>query len=109
MHAYEIDNNGYIIINYDVINGDVEIPDGCITVQLPQPLLFYKPKWTGTEWVEGATKEEIDEITKPVPQPSTEMDLLKEELTLLKSEKDALAETLDMLLTEIIPNLTGGI
>lgn len=57
MHAYEIDDKGLIINNYDV-NGDIEIPDGCITVQLPQPMPFHKPKWNGSEWVEGETEEE---------------------------------------------------
>lgn len=57
MHAYEIDDKGFIINNYSA-NGDVEVPDGCITVQLPQPMPFHKPKWSGSEWVEGETEEE---------------------------------------------------
>lgn len=57
MHAYEIDDKGLIINNY-YDNGDIEIPDGCITVQLPQPMPFHKPKWNGSEWVEGETEEE---------------------------------------------------
>lgn len=60
MHAYEIDDKGFIINNY-YDNGDVEIPDGCITVQLPQPMPFHKPKWNGTEWVEGEIEEEKGE------------------------------------------------
>ena len=46
---------------------------------------LYKPKWSGEisedeegnitvsdgEWVEGATQEEIDELTKPQPQEPT--------------------------------------
>ena len=36
---------------------------------------LYKPKWSG-EWVEGATPEEIDELTKPQPHEPTEVDLL---------------------------------
>lgn len=37
------------------------------------------------------------------PEPKIE-----DKFNQLQEEKDALAETLDMLLTEIIPNLTGG-
>ena len=29
---------------------------------------LYAPKWDGDKWVEGATQEEIDELTKPQPQ-----------------------------------------
>ena len=37
---------------------------------------LYKPKWDGDKWVEGATQEEIDELTKPQPQEPTELELL---------------------------------
>lgn len=60
MYAYKIDDEGFILDNYH-IDGDVAVPEGCITVQLPQPLPFYKPKWNGTEWVEGESVEETDE------------------------------------------------
>ena len=29
---------------------------------------LYKPKWNGEKWVEGATQEEIDELTKQQQQ-----------------------------------------
>lgn len=77
MHAYEIDENGYIVANYNV-NGDVNIPEGCITVQLPQPLPFRKPKWNSHEWIEGATQEEIDEMTKVEPSPPTQDERIAE-------------------------------
>lgn len=90
MHVYEIDNKGFIINNY-YDNGDVEIPDGCITVQLPQPMTFYKPKWTGFEWVEGETEEEkVDreakellESLKPSPQEIANAELEIKMLTVL--------------------------
>ena len=63
---------------------------------------FHKPKWSGElsedeegnitvsegEWVEGATQEEIDELTKPTPQEPTE-----------KERLDNLENTILMLLT----------
>lgn len=75
MYAYEIDDGGFIINNY-LIGGEVDVPNGCVRSQLPQPLLFYKPKWNKEKWIEGATQEEIDEITKPKPQPPSEMETL---------------------------------
>ena len=39
---------------------------------------IYKPKWDGDKWVEGATQEEIDELTKPQPQEPTIEERLEE-------------------------------
>lgn len=88
MYAYKIDAEGYIIDNY-VVGGDVTVPDECITVQLPQPLLFYRPKWSGVKWIEGATQEEIDEITKVESMPPTETE---QTIELLKKQNQALSK-----------------
>lgn len=84
MYAYEINSDGFIINNY-LIDGDVKVPDNCIDVQLPQPLLFHKPKWAGSEWIEGSTQEEIDERTKIEPSPPTEIELLKQRLIIAEN------------------------
>ena len=41
------------------------------TIETPCPAGFYRPKWNGEKWVEGLSKEEIAELTKPVPQEPT--------------------------------------
>lgn len=87
MYAYEIDSNGYIVDNY-LIDGDVPIPDGSITVQLPQPMPFHRPKWNGTEWGEGKPQEEIDfeqllNSLQPTQQKLNAADLEIKILTLL--------------------------
>ncbi|WP_421927401.1 hypothetical protein [Lysinibacillus capsici] len=90
MHAYEIDDKGFIINNYSA-NGDVEVPDGSITVQLPQPMPFHKPKWNGSEWVEGETEEEkiereekqLIESLKPSPQEIANAELEIKMITML--------------------------
>ena len=33
---------------------------------------FYKPKWNGTEWIEGATQEYIDSLQASPQEPSIE-------------------------------------
>ncbi|MGE8004391.1 hypothetical protein [Lysinibacillus sp. NPDC093216] len=91
MYAYEIDSEGYIINNY-VIDGDIIVPDGCITEQLPQPLLFYRPKWSGKEWVEGETEEEkaeresqqLLESLKPSPPEIVDAELEIKMITMLR-------------------------
>ena len=74
-----------------------------IETPLTEPL--FKPKWTGKviedeegnqimgegEWVEGATQEEIDELTKPQPHEPTELEVLQ--------------QTVDSIFTDVLPSL----
>lgn len=68
---------------------------------------LFKPKWTGEitededgnlivsqegEWVEGATPEEIDELTKPQPQETTIEERLEQTEELLKTVTMAFTE-----------------
>lgn len=67
---------------------------------------FHKPKWTGKvvedeegnqimgegEWVEGATQEEIDELTKPQPQEPTIEERLEQTEELLRTVTMAFTE-----------------
>ena len=69
---------------------------------------LYKPKWSGEiiededgnitvnggEWVEGATQEEIDELTKPQPQERT----IEERL----AQTEELLQTVTMAFTEYV-------
>lgn len=68
---------------------------------------FYKPRWDFElrEWVEGATDEEIEEITKPRPREPTEIEILKEENRVLKEASDINAMAI-MNLADLI--LGGG-
>ena len=73
---------------------------------LTDPL--FKPKWTGKviedadgnqimgegEWVEGATQEEIDELTKPQPHEPT----IEERL----AQTEKLLQTVTMAFTEYV-------
>ena len=67
---------------------------------------LYKPKWSGEvtedeegnitvgdgEWVEGATQEELDELTKPQPQEPTVEERLAQTEELLKTVTMAFTE-----------------
>ena len=67
---------------------------------------FHKPKWSGEitedeegnvtvgegEWVEGATQEEIDELTKPQPQEPTIEERLEQTEELLRTVTMAFTE-----------------
>lgn len=67
--AYKIDKEYFYVEDYIYEEGQ-ELEDNIITTEIIQG--FYKPKWNGTEWVEGATQEYIDSINAPVVQASTE-------------------------------------
>lgn len=88
-----IDDNGFILFGEDLIvekdfnNGELQ---GYVETPLPtdsegNQLPFHKPKWNGAAWIEGATQEEIDELTKVVPSPPTEMEILKQRLEGMES------------------------
>lgn len=73
--VYKIDEEGFILWNTGtVIDEDEEIPEGYYL----QPLYeegqssFYKPRWDGEKWVEGATQEEIDELRQQSRIPTLE-------------------------------------
>ena len=68
-----------------------------VSVPIPNDLYFGKdirPKWDFEEqkWVEGATQEEIDELTKPQPQEPTIEERLEQTEELLKTVTMAFTE-----------------
>lgn len=67
MQVYRIDDNGMFLEDV-ILHEGVEVPPDCIEIAPLQGL--FKPKWTGEEWVEGATAEYITELTSYVPEPS---------------------------------------
>ena len=62
---------------------------------------LFKPKWDDGEWVEGATQEEIDELTKPRPQEPTEIDLLHAQVKASNDYVDFLEEVVVELIQEV--------
>lgn len=93
--VYEVDADGFIVNDYmsELLE---EIPDDFITVQVPQGA-FYRSKWTGEEWIEGATPEEIEEMKKPLPVSPSEFDKLRMEQAQANAE-----------LVELIFGMSGG-
>lgn len=74
-----IDKQTNIFIRDDfTFNEETEIG---LDVQPAQGL--YKPKWNGTEWVEGLTQEEIDSLGNVISEPSLEERLQMAEDTIM--------------------------
>ncbi|MDW0112201.1 hypothetical protein QT711_03325 [Sporosarcina saromensis] len=72
---YKIDDDGFflepVVFDYKKVG---ELPLNLISKPIPEG--FYRPKWTGTEWIEGLTESEIDAI-KNRPQEPSELEKLK--------------------------------
>lgn len=86
--VFKINDNGIMLfdeelsispISFDEEENPIyEIPEGYVGTPLPTDenggqLSFYRPKWTGTEWVEDKTQAEIDELNKPFLPTDTEI------------------------------------
>ena len=66
IYVRKIDENG-------MFRGDSFVEEITeFTIETPCPQGFYKPKWNGIEWVEGATQEYIDSLKNTVTEPTIE-------------------------------------
>jgi len=74
--VYRIDADGYYV---EPVIAD-EIPSDCIEIQPPQGL--YRGKWTGIEWIEDMSQEEIDRF-KNQPRSKTQLEILQETVDML--------------------------
>jgi len=66
---YRADENGYFLDNFisaDVFDGKNPMPDDLTDIRPPDG--FFRARWTGSEWVEAATQEEISNATCIQPQ-----------------------------------------
>lgn len=52
-------------------------------IETPCLTPFYKPKWNGTEWVEGMAQKEIDSLKNVVAEPTLEERLQVAEDTIM--------------------------
>lgn len=77
--VYRVDENGYREKTLVIEVGNDGTPinkleANIITVKPPCGL--YRAKWTGTEWIEDMSQEEIDALNNK-PQPLTEIEVLR--------------------------------
>lgn len=104
---YEIDYDGYYKDTFMLEHPPYLIEDGedgeesinplFIDTPIPNDVHFsgiYPPKWDGEKWINGATQEEIDELTKPQPQEPT----IEERL----EQTEVLLQTVTMAFTEYV-------
>ncbi|MFB4260525.1 hypothetical protein ACE106_15385 [Shouchella clausii] len=56
-----------------------EVPRDCTDVKLPYGLL--RPRFLDGKWVEGASKEEIEEFTRPRERPLSDIEIVGQQST----------------------------
>lgn len=97
---FKIDRDGCLIFGEEKsIPIEEKPPAGYVDTGLPRDLEgdqlpFHKPRWNGTEWVEGLAQEEIDELNKPQPKEPTEMDVLKAQNKALSDRQEFLEDVI---------------
>jgi hypothetical protein len=92
-----IDSNGFYIEDVILQDGKVT-PTDCIEIICPDG--FYKPKWNGTEWIEGLTQAEIDAIKNVVMPPT-----LEEQLATAQVYNATLNDTLNQFMDYVFTNV----
>lgn len=100
IQVHRVDENGFydepVLIKQDELIEEENI----ITVDPPDGL--FHPRWTGTEWIEGLTAQEIEERTKPQPLPP---DPVEERMNEMQANFDAAI----MELTRAMAVQQGGV
>lgn len=76
----KIDSMGFFVSLTHLELGE-EFPSDAVLADDP-PEILYKAKWSGSEWIEGATQEEIDAILN-APKPET----TEQKIARLEAEK----------------------
>jgi hypothetical protein len=73
----KIDASGLFVEDV-LIADDAETPSDCIDSVCPDG--FYRPKWNGSQWVEGLTQAEIDAIIANAVTTEKSLEELAEEV-----------------------------
>lgn len=75
----------YIPTACEIIGDNDQVPNGYTDIL---PMIdngdgtykgYYKAKWNGSSWEEGATQEEIDQITYQPPRELTDIEILQQQ------------------------------
>jgi len=85
----KIDSNGLFIEDVILQNGE-EVTSDLITIPCPDG--FYRPKWNGTQWIEGLAQIEIDALKNVVTEPT-----LEERVSFTETKVVSIEETIDVL------------
>ncbi|MBO0586112.1 hypothetical protein [Sporosarcina sp. E16_8] len=79
--AHIVNKEGFVI-DSEVVNPSKDvIPENRVITNPPLGVSFYKMRWTGSKWTEGATPDEIAELMKPIPHVPTNTEILGQQTT----------------------------
>ncbi|NMA23996.1 MAG: hypothetical protein GX938_10895 [Spirochaetales bacterium] len=89
-----------------IIGKDDELPANCIEQQPANG--FYRPKWTGTTWIEDMTQEEIDALNNQ-PQEPTEIEMIMLAIADLDMQREIDKTEIQLAIAELAETILGGI
>jgi len=98
--VYSIEKNGFLkeiyVAEFDTLgNPTGEIIKDIIIIDMPQGL--YKPKWTGTEWIEGMPQIDIDALNN-ILQPPTPLEIVQTKVAEIEITTSQLIDALAVIL-----------
>ncbi len=93
MNIYRLIDENALFVE-DVINPQIKEGQEQFFIEAPVPQGFYHPKWNGTEWVEGLTQAQIDELKNQPLEPTPE----QQEMRALKKRLDEAENTVLFLI-----------
>lgn len=119
MKYYKINEQGYAVMtdaelpfnqrNFESIwvEEDEVIPEGYILApDNTKPL--WLPQWTGVEWVEGLSQEEIDEINNQPQEPTTD-EMIMLAIAELDMQREVDKTEVELAIAELAETILGGI
>lgn len=103
--AYRVDENGYIVDTL-VVDKDSKVDKDIIILDKPDGL--HRAKWTGVEWVEDMSQEEIDALNNQ-PKETSETDLLMLAVAELDMQRVMDKTEMQIAIAELASTLLGGV
>lgn len=101
--ASRIDAGGYYLEPELIEEGVIPADPDVILVPVPEGL--YRPRWAGSEWLEGLSPEELEERMKPQPIVLTPE---QERMNRLETDNLSLMLALTQVYEQLIAIETGG-
>lgn len=98
MKYAKIDADGFFVEDV-IVDTSQEVPENYISKPVPEG--FYKPQWTGEEWVEGLSQDELEKILN-APRPVDPYEAIGDQLVNLELENCLLKQQNEFLGSQLI-------
>lgn len=98
MKYAKVDADGFFVEDV-IVDTSQEVPENYISKPVPEGL--YKPQWTGEEWVEGLSQDELEKILN-APRPVGPYEAIGDQLVDLELENCLLKQQNEFLGSQLV-------